>query len=255
VTPPPLPVITGFAASAETIVVGAASVLSWSVTAADTVRIDQSIGSTKGNLLRVQPTTTTIYTLTAVNRGGTVTASVTVTVAPAASAPPDPANFVARTIGGGGILLAWSAVPTSSSFSLEVSSNISPSFAPLTTVGGSTYFVSDGLATANNLYTYRLRAINAAGTSAGVTASSISAPQPPEGPAPIAITPPSPVAVERGGVVTFSADQVVTWIVLDGPGGGTITSGGVYTAPAGAGTYLIAAIGGSVTNVARVVVP
>jgi len=254
VTLPPLPVITSFVGSAETIVAGAASVLSWDVTGADTVRIDQGIGITKGNVLRVQPITTTTYTLTAVNAGGPVTASVTVTVVAPTSPPPNPANFVARTIGGGGGLLSWSAVPTASSFSLEVSSNISPAFQPLTTVGGSTYYLGDGTTTANNIYTYRLTAMNVAGTSSGVTASSISAPQPPEGPAPIIITPASPVTVSRGEMLTFTANQSVTWIVLDGMGGGSITGGGVYTAPAGGGTFHIAAVG-SVTNTATVVVP
>ncbi len=250
----PLPVITSFFPSAGTIVDGAASVLSWNVAGADTVRIDQGIGITQGNVLRVQPSTTTTYTLTAVNAGGPVTAAVSVTVVAATSPPPNPADFVARSIGGGGVLLSWSAVPTASSFSLEVSSNISPTFQPLTTVGGSSYYVSDGTTTANNVYTYRLTAINAAGTSGGVTASSISAPQPPEGPAPIVITPASPVTVSRGEMLAFTADQPATWIVLDGLGGGSITVGGVYTAPAGGGTFRIAAVG-SVTNTATVVVP
>ena len=255
VTLPPLPVITSFVASADTIVGGAASVLSWDVTGADTVRIDQGIGITKGNLLRVQPITTTTYTLIAVNAGGPITATATVAVVVPSSPPPSPANFVARSIGGGGVLLSWSAVPTASSFSLEVSSNISPTFQPLTTVGGSTYYVSDGTTTANNVYTYRLTAINSVGTSSSVTASSISAPQPPEGPPPITIVPPSPVTVSRGQSVTFTGSQPVTWVVLDGAGGGTITSGGTYTAPAGAGMFRIAAIGSSVTNTATVVVP
>jgi hypothetical protein len=254
VTLPPPPVITSFVASAETIVGGAASVLSWDVAGADTVRIDQGIGITKGTVLRVQPIITTTYTLTAVNAGGPVSATATVAVVTPSSAPPSPANFVARSIGGGGVLLSWSAVPTASSFSLEVSSNIAPTFQPLTTVGGSSYYVSDGTTTANNIYTYRLTAINAAGTSGGVTASSLSAPQPPEGPAPIIIVPASPVTVSRGEMLMFTANQPVSWIVLDGMGGGSITAGGVYTAPAGGGTFRIAAVG-SVTNTVAVVVP
>jgi hypothetical protein len=254
VTEPP-PVIISFFASADTIVDGAVSVLSWNVTGADTVRIDQGIGITQGNVLRVQPTTTTTYTLTAVNRGGPATAGVTVTVVPATSPPPNPSDFVARSLGGGGVLLSWSAVSTASSFSLEVSSNLAPMFQPLTTLAGSNYYLIDNAATANNLYTYRLTAINAAGASGGVTASSLAVPQPPEGPTPIMITPTSPVTVSRGQMLTFSADQSVTWMVLDGLGGGTITAGGVYTAPAGAGTFRIAAMGSSVTNTVTVVVP
>jgi len=255
VTLPPLPVITSFATSAETLVAGAASVLSWNVSGADTVRIDQGIGITHGIVLRVQPITTTMYSLTAVNAGGPVTAAVTVTVVAATLPPPNPAAFVARSIDGGGVLLSWSAVPTASRYSIEVSSNLSPTFVPLATVNGATYQMSDGTTTANNVYTYRLKAVNPAGASAGVTASSISAPEPPEGPAHIVITPASPVMVPPGGIVTFTASQAVTWIVLDGLGGGTISSQGLYTAPAGGGTFRIAAVGASVTNIATVVVP
>lgn len=253
VTVPP-PVITSFLASADTIVSGAVSVLSWSVDGADTLRMDHGIGVTHGYVLSVHPITTTTYTLTAVNAGGPVAAAMTVNVVGPTSSPPDPANFVARSIGGGGVLLSWSAVPTASSFSIEVSSNISPAFQPLTTTAGSNYYVSDASATANNVYTYRLTAVNAAGTSGGVTASSISVPQPPEGPAPIIITPASPVTVSRGEMLSFTANQPVMWIVLDGVGGGSITADGVYTAPAGGGTFRVAAVG-SVTNTATVVVP
>jgi hypothetical protein len=253
--PPPPPAIASFTVTADMIVTGAISVLSWSVAEADTVRIDQGIGVVSGTVLQVAPTATTTYTLTAVNGGGTSTAAVNVSVAPAATPPPDPANFVARTMGGGGgLLLSWSAVPMASSYSLEVSSTYPPQlFTPLTIVNGAAFYTSDGAAVANNVYTYRLTAVNAAGSSGGVTASAVAAPQPPEGPPPVHITPTSPVTVPRGGMVTFAADQIVTWTVLDGLGGGVI-AGGVYTAPAGGGTFHIAAVG-PVTNTATVIVP
>jgi hypothetical protein len=232
---------------------GATSILSWSTLGADTVRIDQAIGLVRGNVLQVQPTSTTTYTLTAVNAGGVVNSSVVISVTLATTPPSDPAMFVAHAVGGGGVLLSWSAEPLASSYSIEWSSNPSPTFEPLTTVNGSTFYVGGGPTTANNLYTYRLKALNGAGASPGVVASTLAVPQPPEGPPPILIMPES-TSVPRGGTMTFTANQMVTWIVLDGPGGGTITSAGLYTAPAGPGTYLIAAIG-SVTNTATVSVP
>lgn len=250
---PPLPLVETFAASAGPIVSGATSILMWSTIGADTVRIDQGIGPVRGNVLQVQPTSTTTYTLTAVNAGGVVNSSVVISVTPATSPPSDPAMFVARAVGGGGVLLSWSAVPLASSYSIEWSSNLSPTFEPLTTVNGSTFYVGGGPATANNLYTYRLTALNEAGASPGAVASTLAVPQPPEGPSPILIMPAS-TTVPRGGTVMFTASQMVTWIVLDGPGGGTITSAGVYTAPAGAGTFVVAAVS-SVTNTAIVVVP
>jgi DNA-binding beta-propeller fold protein YncE/plastocyanin len=55
--------------------------LSWTVTGAATVSIDNSIGTVTGNSLSVSPAATTTYTLTAANSlGGTVTATVTVKV-------------------------------------------------------------------------------------------------------------------------------------------------------------------------------
>jgi len=148
----------------------------------------------------------------------------------ATSPPPNPADFVARSIGDGGVLFLWSAVPTASSFSLEVFSNISPTFQPLITVGGATQYVSDGTTTANNVFTYRLAPINAAGTSGGVTASSISAPQPPEGPAHCHHAGVSYILSRRAAHVY--TNQLVTWTVLDGMDGGSIIASGV-TAPAG----------------------
>ena len=254
VTRPAPPQIANFGPSATTIVTGAAAVLSWNTTGADTVRIDQGIGVVRGNMLQVQPTATTTYTLTAVNAGGDASASVVVTVTAAGAPPPDPEMFMARMVGGGGILLSWNAVPLASSYAIEWSSNISPTLVLLATVSGSTYYADGGAVTANNIYTYRLKAINAAGASTGVMASSLAAPQPPEGPPPIVITPTSPVTVARGGMVTFTASQAVSWFILDGLGGGTITSAGLYTAPTGGGTFRVAALG-SVTNTATVVVP
>ncbi len=58
---------------------------------------------------------------------------------------------------------------------------------------------------------------------------------------------PASVTVPAGGTQTFTAtvtgstNTAVTWSVQEGAAGGTITSAGVYTAPATAGTYHVAA--------------
>lgn len=76
----PLPAIT-FTATPETIITGGTSTLSWSVTNATTVTIDNGIGSVALTGTRsVNPTTTKTYTLTATGPGGPATASVIVTV-------------------------------------------------------------------------------------------------------------------------------------------------------------------------------
>ncbi len=76
----PAPSIT-FSASPSSVLLGQSSTLNWSTTHADTVEIDQNIGSVAQTDSRsVSPTQTTTYTLTATGPGGTATAQVTVTV-------------------------------------------------------------------------------------------------------------------------------------------------------------------------------
>jgi len=80
-TTPTTPIINSFLANPTSITVGESSNLSWSVTDATTVTIDQSVGSVASTgTTAVTPATTTTYTLTATNVAGSVTASVTVTV-------------------------------------------------------------------------------------------------------------------------------------------------------------------------------
>jgi hypothetical protein len=78
---PTAPIINSFLANPLTITVGESSNLSWSVTDATTVIIDNAIGSVAlSGTTTVTPVTTTTYTLTATNSTGSVTASVTITV-------------------------------------------------------------------------------------------------------------------------------------------------------------------------------
>ena len=78
------PTVTNFAASPASITSGQSSTLSWSVSNATSVAIDQGIGTVAASGTRaVSPTATTTYTLTATNGAGSTTARSTVTVAPA----------------------------------------------------------------------------------------------------------------------------------------------------------------------------
>jgi hypothetical protein len=80
----PLPDITFFQASPDTIIAGGCTTLEWgAVTNATEVLIDQGIGgvATPGNQ-SVCPAATTTYAMTATGPGGTSNASVTVTVQP-----------------------------------------------------------------------------------------------------------------------------------------------------------------------------
>jgi len=80
-TPPAVPIINSFSAVPSTITAGESSTLSWSVTDASSVTIDNAIGSVAlSGTTTVNPTTTITYTLTATNSAGSVTATTTVTV-------------------------------------------------------------------------------------------------------------------------------------------------------------------------------
>jgi len=80
------PVVNSFDANPGSISLGASSTLSWNVSGATTVSIDQGIGSVALTGTRVvSPSTTMVYTLTATNAGGSITATAQVIVS---GAPP-----------------------------------------------------------------------------------------------------------------------------------------------------------------------
>ncbi len=82
-TPDPgtAPVVSSFGANPTSITSGSASTLSWVVTGATSLAIDQGVGVVTGTSVSVRPTATTTYKLTATNSAGdTVSSPVTVTV-------------------------------------------------------------------------------------------------------------------------------------------------------------------------------
>lgn len=82
----PPPVILTFAAVPTEITAGESSTLRWQVKGATTVSIDHGIGEVSPTgTTTVSPQKTIAYTLTASNKGGTVTRSVVIYVSPATS--------------------------------------------------------------------------------------------------------------------------------------------------------------------------
>ena len=120
-TPPPptKPVISSFAANPTNVVQGNSSTLSWSVTGATLLSIDQGVGVVTGTSKNVAPTATTTYTLSAGNSAGTTTATVvvdvTIPVAPPPPPPPPPAPTCAISANpqqitqGNSSLLSWTS--------------------------------------------------------------------------------------------------------------------------------------------------
>ncbi|MFN7993924.1 MAG: peptidoglycan-associated lipoprotein Pal [Bryobacteraceae bacterium] len=85
--PPAAPTVTEFVAEPSSIERGQSSTLRWSVTDAQTISIDNGIGTVQATgQRRVFPSDSTTYTLTATGPGGTRTATATVNV----TAPPPP---------------------------------------------------------------------------------------------------------------------------------------------------------------------
>ena len=79
------PVIASFNAVPASVTPGGASILSWSISGADTASIDNGLGlqsNASSSSVSVTPAQTSLYTLTAVNYLGTTTAQTTVTVSP-----------------------------------------------------------------------------------------------------------------------------------------------------------------------------
>ena len=87
------PVIGSFASSLASIVAGQSTTLSWSAVGATSFSINGTV--VNGTSLTVTPIQTTVYTLTASNSAGSVTATTTVTV----SLPPPPAPTLINSCG------------------------------------------------------------------------------------------------------------------------------------------------------------
>jgi uncharacterized protein YkwD len=114
---PKLPVITSFSANPAAIAAGQVSTLSWSVSGATSVTINNGVGDVTSLTSKVVvPGATTQYTLTATNSAGNKTATVTVTVNGTSPAPP-PARPSPRATGSGTVTCASRPGSTRSSSS------------------------------------------------------------------------------------------------------------------------------------------
>ena len=103
------PVITSFSASPASIELGGSSTLSWAVTGARSVSLDNGIGNVAVKGTRaVTPSATTIYTLTATNAAGNQTASTQVLV-PGSGTGTAPSNSPSTT--GIPAIISFSASP------------------------------------------------------------------------------------------------------------------------------------------------
>jgi chitodextrinase len=162
------PVVSTFAAAPSSVVTGQSATLSWTVSGASSVSVDNGIGTVSNVASKtVSPTQTTTYTLTAANSGGTTTARVTVTVSgPDTQPPATPILSSAFARSATEVDLAWGA----SADNVGVAGyQIIRSGAMPVSVSGATLSYSDMNASPSTTYLYFIKAYDAAGNYSGAS--------------------------------------------------------------------------------------
>lgn len=146
-----------------------------------------------------------MYNLTIVGTGGGVSRSVALTVtvtSNSGSAPANPTGFTATASSSSAISLAWTAAANATGYSLERKSGAG-AYAQIAAPTSNGY-VDSGLTPAT-AYTYRLKASNASGSSAGVEASATT------------------LAAPAGGDFTLSVAPATLSLAQGGSGNVTVT--------------------------------
>lgn len=175
-----VPVITSFTANPPAITAGQPVTLSWNVSGATTISIDNGVGdvSTKSSIT-TSPSQTTTYTLTASSAAGVSTSVVKVTVTAASDTQPPSVPSIVSVMAKSAseVDLAWAA----STDNVGVAGyQILRNGSLLSFVGGATLSYSDTSVTQNSTYTYTVKAYDAAGNySAPSNGVRVSTPAPP----------------------------------------------------------------------------
>lgn len=226
------PVISWFSASPTTIYQGDGSTLSWAVSSATALSLDQGLGSVIGtSTIGVSPSGTTAYTLTAVNSlngvSVTRTASAIVTVNPRPTVPTI-VSFTADapSVGAGnGTYLRWNVTNAVGSVNVSVSSF------------GSVSAISSAWIVPGATTTYTLTATNSLDSSKSVSANvTVTVVQKP------AITfgaSTTSVNVGNSTTLTWSCTNGPTSVSIDNGVGAVGASGSTVVTPSITTTYTI----------------
>lgn len=157
---PQKPVISSFTATPSNTAAGQPVTLSWSVSGATALNIDNGVGDvTKFNATAVSPVQTTTYRLMASNSVGASSSTVTVTVGSSADtqAPIAPTLVSATATGPTEVDLAW----TASTDNVGVSGyQILRNGSVLTTVPGAWVTYADTTVSPNSTYGYTVKAFD-----------------------------------------------------------------------------------------------
>ena len=225
------PVVNSFSATPSPILEGETSTLSWDVTGATTVEIDNGVGQvdTASGTVQVSPAATTTYTLTAANEAGETIASATLTVSSPAEKPTvnSFAASPAAIVQGGSASLSWDV---SNAATVTIDNGVGQVDAASGTVQ-----VSPEATT-----TYTLTASNQAGNTTATATLTVSSPV--EKPTVNSFAA-SPAAIVQGGAASLSWDvsNAATVTIDNGVGQVDAASGTVQVSPAATTTYTLAA--------------
>lgn len=245
ITPPPStpsantapPTIVTFSASPSPIPMGGASTLSWEVTNASSVSIDQGIGPVALNGSRaVSPTATTTYNLSAINRYDSSTASAQVAISGSLpTAPPSTYNLPVLSVlsvepaniaSGNTAILKWEV---QNSFDVEIAPGLS-----IITPKGSRE-VNPPFTT-----TYKLIANNGSGSIIATTTLTVSGVQPDAETPVIKYFTATPYVIKRGESALLSWQSVEGSSATIDKGVGTVDgSGTVRVQPTETTTYMM----------------
>ncbi|MES1258526.1 MAG: PA14 domain-containing protein, partial [Acidobacteriota bacterium] len=157
---PNAPLISSFTATPSNATAGQTVTLSWTVSGATSVSIDNGVGDVTGRSSAVvTPAQTTTYTLSAMNPQGVASAPVTVTVPVTGTPLPTPTLVSAIAKSANEIDLIWIPASTPGIASYGIVRN----GYQLTTVPSSQNTYVDTDVYTSSLYTYSIRAYDAAG--------------------------------------------------------------------------------------------
>lgn len=181
-TPNPSPTIPANSANVTATVAGKNITIAWTAASGATnYKVDRKMGTgAYSEITTVSETTyidsnlvdgTYTYRIRSSNSAGvsngTESLGVTISTTPV-SAPSNPSSITA-TLGAGGIMVNWAAVSDATSYTIERQVG-GGAFSQVTTTTGTSYLD----ATPNpGTYVYRVKAVNAAGLSSGITANPV----------------------------------------------------------------------------------
>src|SRR5450759_4912277 len=215
------PTITSFTATPAKVTAGQPSTLSWTVTGFPSLNINPGAGAVTGTSVKVTPSTTQSYTLTATNSFGSTTARVTVT----AGRAPTITSFTAtpaQVTAGQASTLSWAVTGSPSLV-------ISPG--PGTVTGTSVK------TTPSTTTTYALTATNSFGSVTAAVTVTVVAGSPPT----IGSFAATPAKVTPGQSSTLSWAVTGSPRLSVNPGVGAVTGASVRVTPSATTSYTLTA--------------